>query len=500
MDIEFITMASQAKVSRDRVHSWNHSDRRSKKRSPSSLERVNPRPDFLDTILKQDHDRSSVVSDFPSFHGIKNKEGSLHSMNVKHRLQKQELLHILNDSFLARETASEKLSARSELSYGGSQRERKRIFQIPNEPFRILDTPGIEDNYYTNVLSWSSQNVIGVSLSNIVYLFNYETSDSDELFQAPDELILTSLAFSPDGDYLAVGMSDGSLQVWDTMVYKMVRVLQLHSDRITCIDWQRQGLLTGSKDTHVSITDTRAKEKKGVEFDGHSQEIVGLKWSTDGKHFASGGNDNMALVYDLSASNGNTPLMKIKHKAAVRAIGWSHKKPGLLATGGGYSDATIRTYDVSRSLLVDERETDGQVCSIVFSRLTNDLISSHGLPTNDISVWRTNGLKRVVQLMGHEVRPIHICLSPDGSTLISASADETLRFWRLFDNESIKRQTGSCVSVKNKDCDDNERHTSINREDSDWEPDPQWAEDYDDCSDEADRTSQAEDVELSEHE
>jgi cell division cycle protein 20 (cofactor of APC complex) len=31
-----------------------------------------------------------------------------------------------------------------------------------------------------------------------------------------------------------------------------------------------------------------------------------------------------------------------------------------------------------------------------------------------------------------------LCLSPDGKTVLSASADETLRFWKVFDVESTK--------------------------------------------------------------
>jgi cell division cycle protein 20 (cofactor of APC complex) len=32
-----------------------------------------------------------------------------------------------------------------------------------------------------------------------------------------------------------------------------------------------------------------------------------------------------------------------------------------------------------------------------------------------------------------------MCLSPDGTTVLSAAADETLRFWKLFDNKEEKR-------------------------------------------------------------
>ena len=39
---------------------------------------------------------------------------------------------------------------------------------------------------------------------------------------------------------------------------------------------------------------------------------------------------------------------------------------------------------------------------------------------------------QVGELMGHEDRILHISLSPDQQTVVSAAADETLRFWRCF--------------------------------------------------------------------
>ena len=37
-------------------------------------------------------------------------------------------------------------------------------------------------------------------------------------------------------------------------------------------------------------------------------------------------------------------------------------------------------------------------------------------------------MNRVAELMGHTERVLGLCLSPDTSTLVSAGADETLRF------------------------------------------------------------------------
>jgi WD40 repeat protein len=39
----------------------------------------------------------------------------------------------------------------------------------------------------------------------------------------------------------------------------------------------------------------------------------------------------------------------------------------------------------------------------------------------------------VGELKGHSERVLHMAMSPDGETVVSAGADETLRFWKVFE-------------------------------------------------------------------
>lgn len=41
-------------------------------------------------------------------------------------------------------------------------------------------------------------------------------------------------------------------------------------------------------------------------------------------------------------------------------------------------------------------------------------------------------MAKVAELTGHTSRVLHLAQSPDGTTVVSAAADETLRFWRCF--------------------------------------------------------------------
>lgn len=48
-------------------------------------------------------------------------------------------------------------------------------------------------------------------------------------------------------------------------------------------------------------------------------------------------------------------------------------------------------------------------------------------------------MTKIADLRGHNSRVLHLALSPDGTTVASAAADETLRFWKVFQ----PKQTGT---------------------------------------------------------
>lgn len=74
-----------------------------------------------------------------------------------------------------------------------------------------------------------------------------------------------------------------------------------------------------------------------------------------------------------------------------------------------------------------------QVCSIVWNPFDMEVVTSHGFSQNQLTAWKYPSLVRMADLTGHTSRVLHMALSPDGTTVVSAAADETLRFWRLFD-------------------------------------------------------------------
>ena len=58
---------------------------------------------------------------------------------------------------------------------------RPELRKIPKVPFKILDAPELQDDFYLNLVDWSSQNVLTVGLGKCVYLWSACTSQVTKL-------------------------------------------------------------------------------------------------------------------------------------------------------------------------------------------------------------------------------------------------------------------------------------------------------------------------------
>jgi len=307
---------------------------------------------------------------------------------------------------------------------------------IASAPSRILDAPDMMDDYYLNLLSWSTTNVLAVALSKTVYLWNAGTGDIAELCTVEGDIDahISSVSWVQEGGgHLAVGTSSGKTQLWDVTAGKQLRSMGGHSDRIGALSWNQHILSSGGRDSLVINHDVRIARHDIATLTAHRQEVCQLAWSHDGKTLASGANDNKLCLWDVSTSSTATPRFEFTdHQAAVKALAWSPHERNLLASGGGTADRTIKFWNTHSGSLLNSIDTDSQVCALQWNPFEKEILSSHGFARNHLCLWKYPSMAKVKELEGHTSRVLHMAVSPDGGTVVSAAADETLRFWDVF--------------------------------------------------------------------
>ncbi|KAG0728889.1 Fizzy-related [Chionoecetes opilio] len=265
---------------------------------------------------------------------------------------------------------------------------RKAARKISKIPFKVLDAPELQDDFYLNLVDWSSQNVLSVGLGHCVYLWSAYTSQVTRLCDlSPDGDTVTSVSWSERGNQVAVGTHKGLVQVWDVASSKRVCILNGHTARVGALAWNGDVLSSGSRDRLILQRDVRTP----------------------------------CIIPDRRLAG-----------TQAGAIAWSPHHHGLLASGGGTADRCIRFWNTLTGQPMQCVDTGSQVCNLAWSKHASELVSTHGYSQNQILVWRYPLLAQVAKLTGHTYRVLYLAMSPDGEAIVTGAGDETLRFWNVF--------------------------------------------------------------------
>lgn len=323
-------------------------------------------------------------------------------------------------------------------TYAASLPTRTPTPSLPDQitPTKILDAPALADDYYLNLLDWSVDNLLAVGLGRNVWVWNAVSGESKCIASLGEPI--TSVGWSVGG-MLGVGLRDGRIHLTDVRTGQSVSIQGAHSSRIGVIAWNGPDRMTsGSRDKSILHFDLRQQQCIARQYGAHEQEVCGMQWDRMGR-LATGGNDNILNVWDCRMIT-STPVHRwMEHNAAVKAIAWSPCTGGMLASGGGTADKTIRLWSVhSPSQSLSIHPTTSQVCSLAWSS-TGELCSTHGFSEHLCLRWspamRITGVMR-----GHYQRVLYMAAAPDGISVATGSPDETIRIWPVF---SSKRPRGS---------------------------------------------------------
>ncbi|KAI9038921.1 WD40 repeat domain-containing protein [Aspergillus affinis] len=222
-------------------------------------------------------------------------------------------------------------AGRENWTIGASTKGKARV--VPTRPFRILDAPFLRDDFYCTTLAYSSTTgALAVGLNHRVYLWSeaYGVQNPPLGPQHPSNYV-TSLAFSSENggrSILAVGRHSGALCLWSTYD-REARFELSQPDMITCVAFKQtktRRLSERFRNYEVDTEDLAVGDDAGniwyysVEWSddqtrahyhwpgtmvliakiaAHTQQVCGINWSPDGNIMATGGNDNVCLIFEL---------------------------------------------------------------------------------------------------------------------------------------------------------------------------------------------------------
>ncbi|OBI56663.1 TIR domain-containing protein [Mycobacterium sp. E787] len=261
---------------------------------------------------------------------------------------------------------------------------------------------------------------------------------------------LTNVAISADGQVVAAGSEEGTVQVWNLNDQPPVAktLPRPHQGRVTSVALSRDGqrLVSAGVDGFIDLSRPDGNDLRTI-ANNPAGAIFTVAFNHAGDRLAAGGADGAIRIWNLNTlpAGDNPPADPVQpdaHRGGVMSVTFS-PHDDLVASGG--ADNLVRFWDSGKLSTAGQLPTPGgrghtaPVTSVAFSAGGTRLVS--GSNDKTVQLWDVAQRQRIGDpLIGHQGLVLSVAIVDN--EIISGGNEHALRFWNAVVGQPLKEPLG----------------------------------------------------------
>ncbi len=233
-----------------------------------------------------------------------------------------------------------------------------------------------------------------------------------------------SVAISPDSTRIATAGKGGAATLWNLANGTKSTAYEGHGGAVLTIGFSADGtkVMTGSADQTARLWDARTGQEL-FRLEGHKGAVTSVVMTANGKRIFTAGADNMIRVW--SGETGDSLGSVEAHRGGIRAMAISSDSTVLLTAA---KDGVVRSWDLTTGKRIGKvAELDDPVTSISLS--PDDTLVAVGVMDRTVRVYDVESGEELEVFRGHSEPVTLVAFGGNGLVIHSASLDGTSRVW-----------------------------------------------------------------------